>query len=178
MHYLRFHESSLGGFSEEKKSYLLVSRVKISWVRLCMWDMSAKNYELARIVIVKNDFKPHGSSSANWMMFSTPRVWGIAVSVVGTRFPNDLYCHLTLINLVGFVALLSWQLGNHPFKTPHLAVLIEKATWCKSVTMWHVLMQVGGLLRKDKLQPSSRWFTGRNSWGLRRGFAVLVIASN
>lgn len=36
------------------------------------------------------------------------------------------------------MALLSWQLGNHPFKTPHLAVLIENATWCESATMWHI----------------------------------------
>lgn len=30
MQYLRFHESSLGGFLEGKKLYLLISRVKIS----------------------------------------------------------------------------------------------------------------------------------------------------
>lgn len=113
MHYLRFYESSLGGFTEgEKKSYLSISRVKISWVHLCTWGISAKNDELARIVIAKNDFKPHGSFSANWMMFSTLRVWGIAVSVVGTHFPNDLYCHLTLIKsggVCGIIVLAAWK---------------------------------------------------------------------
>jgi hypothetical protein len=42
---------------------------------------------------------------------------------------------------VEFVALLSKQLGNHPFKTPHLAILIENATWWKAASMWHVLKQ-------------------------------------
>lgn len=33
-----------------------------------------KKDELASIVIAKNDLKPHGPFSANWMVFSTPRV--------------------------------------------------------------------------------------------------------
>lgn len=77
-----------------------------------MWGISAKNDELARRVIAKNDSKPHGSFSANWMVFSTPRVGGTAVSVVSTRLPNDLYCHLTLIKsggVCGITVLAAWK---------------------------------------------------------------------
>ena len=99
-------------FLKGKKSYLSISRVKINWVRLCVWGISARNDELARIIIVKNDCKPHASFSANWMVFSSPRVWGIAVSVVGTHFPNDLYCHSTLIKsggVCGIIVLAAWR---------------------------------------------------------------------
>lgn len=113
MHYLRFHKAIWVVFlREKKKSYLSIRRVKISWVRLCMWGVSAKNYELASIVIAKNDVKPHGSFSANWITFSTPRVWGIADSLVGTDFPNDLYCHLALIKsggVCGIIVLAAWK---------------------------------------------------------------------
>jgi hypothetical protein len=39
-----------------------------------MEGISAKNNELASIVIAKNDLKPHGSFSANCIVFGAPRV--------------------------------------------------------------------------------------------------------
>lgn len=71
-----------------------------------MEGLSAKNNELASIVIAKNDLKPHGSFSANYIVFGAPRVWGIAVSVVGTHFPTGLYCYLTLIKSGGVCSII------------------------------------------------------------------------
>lgn len=124
--------------TKKTPKHLSISRVKISWVRLCMWGISAKNYELASIVIAKNDFKPHVFFSANWMAFSTLRVWGIAVSPVGTHFPNDLCCHLTNKIWWSLWRYCPGSLEIILFKTPHLAVLIENATRCESATMWHI----------------------------------------
>lgn len=170
MHYFRFHESFLGGFSEGETNYICLSAEwKLAEFGCACKAYLPKYYELARIVIAKCDFKPHGSFSANWMLLSAPRVWGIAVSVVGTHFPNDLYCHLTLIKSGGVCGIIVLAVWNHPFKISHLAVLIENATWCKSVTMWHILMQAGGLLRKDRSKPCSKQFTGRNYRGLTHG---------